>query len=96
MAVYNVGQEVRYLGTFRDTAGALTDPGTVRFYWQPPGAIGTVYSYGDGIVLRAAAGSFYIDRVHTQGGYVTYGWAGTATLTAADYARDFVRYLELT
>jgi hypothetical protein len=92
MGVYNIGQEVRYYGTFADVAGTAYDPGTVRFVIAPPTQPGTYYLYGGGTVLKQNTGTYYTDVILTRGGYWQWGWEGTGTITTTDYGRDFARY----
>jgi hypothetical protein len=91
--VYDIGQEVRYYGTFQDVGGTAYDPGTVNLLFIPPGQTGTYYAYGGGTVLRQAIGTYYFDYRHTAGGYAIWGWEGTGTINTTDYGRDFIRYM---
>jgi len=91
MSTYDVGQEVRYIGTFADSDGTVYNPTTVRFLLVPPGQSGTYYTYPTGIT-RENTGTYYADVVLGAGGYWRYGWEGTGVLTTTAYGRDFARY----
>ena len=91
--VYDIGQEVRYYGTFQDVAGTAYDPGTVNLLFIPPGQTGTYFTFASGSVTRQNTGTYYYDYRHVAGGYTTYGWEGTGTVNVATYDRDFTRYM---
>ena len=42
---YDLGDLVRLTGTFKNTTGALIDPGTVSFKVRAPGGAVTTYVY---------------------------------------------------
>lgn len=90
---YDIGQDVRYYGTFQDVAGTAYDPGTVNFLFIPPTQQGTYFTYASGSVSRQAIGTYYYDYRHTAGGYAYWGWEGTGTVNTTDYGRDFIRYM---
>jgi hypothetical protein len=94
MGVYDLGDEVQYLGTFTDAVGTLTAPGTVRFVVAPPGLPGTAYAYvgGDGTILNPATGSYTYLLRYDRPGYWAWSWQGTGTINAMAAGRDFVRY----
>ncbi len=99
MSVYDIGQEIRYYGTFTDAAGVAYDPGTVRLaVAQPAGAFAYVGSYVEGTaygsVVRQNTGTYYADLRLTAGGYWRRGWEGSGTLNTTEYDRVFVRYTE--
>ena len=91
--VYDIGQEVRYYGTFQDTLGTAYDPGTVNLLFIPQGNQGTYFTYASGSLTKQNTGTYYFDYRHRAGGYVFYGWEGTGTVNTTDYRRDFIRYL---
>jgi hypothetical protein len=93
--VYDIGQEVRYYGTFQDTGGTAYDPGTVNLLFIPPGQGGTYFSWTgvNGSITKQSVGTFYFDYRHVAGGYTVYGWEGTGTINVATYDRDFIRYM---
>lgn len=92
MSVYDGTTLVRLWGTFTNLGGTLTDAGSVTLTVAPPGAPGTAYTLTSGSVLRDSAGVYYRDYLVTTGGYYTYRWQGSGTVTTADAGRIFVRY----
>ncbi len=92
---YDIGQEVRYYGTFQDVGGTAYDPGTVRLMFLTPGRQGSYFTYTgvNNSIVKQNTGTYYYDYRHTAGGYAYWGWEGTGTINTTDYGRDFIRYM---
>lgn len=59
---YYVGSLVRCGVTFTNAAGGAVDPTSVAFSYLGPGAQQGSYTYGvDAELVRASAGSYYVD-----------------------------------
>ena len=96
---YDEKDPIRLIGTFVNISGVMTDPSAVYLYLVPPaqGKVvpGTIeYTYAQGSLTRAAAGSFYRD-LNPLGpgtwGVWTYSYVGTGNLNAAFAGQFFVR-----
>lgn len=94
---YDVGDSIRLIGTFTNTGGTLTDPTAITLILRP-GTAGTVaYTYADGSIIRAAAGSYYRDLLPIPGtaGFWTYRWEATGNVIAVTEHYFFVRTVEV-
>jgi hypothetical protein len=89
---YDEGQLVRISGTFKDFAGALHDPTTVKVRWQKPDGTITIKTYvTDAEVVRDSIGAYRADiDANTQGTW-KYRWEATGTGQAAKEEEFFVR-----
>jgi hypothetical protein len=95
VSVYDGTTLVRLWGTFQNLGGTLTDAGSVTLFVAPPGMMGTAYTLTSGAVVKSGTGIYYHDYLATGGGYYTFRWQGSGTVTAADGGRIFVRYDEV-
>lgn len=97
MNSYDVGDSIRLIVTFTNTGGTLTDPTAITLIIAP-GTAGTItYTYADGSITRAAAGSYYRDLLPIPGtaGFWTYRWEATGDVIAAVETQFFVRTVEV-
>src|SRR5688572_3402454 len=103
-----IQQLVRLDATFRNRAGALTDPTAVYLLIKTPQPNGGeyfqyVYNSGDNVIVRVNTGMFYANFTPTVAGKFEYRWESTGTAQAAGessfsvdssvfYAKDGQRY----
>jgi hypothetical protein len=89
MNSYDQGDPVRLIGTFLNSAGAMTTPGAVTLYLVPPvqGKVvpGSVtYTLAQGSIQVAAAGSVYYDLLPLPSG--TWGVWSYSFVGSGPYA----------
>jgi hypothetical protein len=90
MNTYQRGDLVRAFGVFRDIAGKLIDPSTVRFRFTPPGASTTTYVFGaDAQLVRDGLGRYRVDVDALAVGTWHYRWESSGVGQAAEEA-DFI------
>lgn len=80
--IYDVGDRVSMTVEFKDTAGTLTDPGTIVLKLLLPDGSSFTYTYPTGIT-KDATGRYSALLTLTQTGTTTYRWEGSTGLTAA-------------
>ena len=84
MNSYDVGDVVRCSGAFANSAGAAVDPTAVLCKVRKPDGTVTTYTYGvDAPLVKAAAGSYYLDVNATEAGIWAYRFYSTGTGQAA-------------
>lgn len=87
MAEYDIGDLIRVTGTFKNDAGAATDPTTVKFVFEKPNETATTYVYlTDAQLVRDSPGVFHVDLVPAAGedGLWLYRWEGTGAVQQAE------------
>jgi hypothetical protein len=85
MNTYEQDNVVRVSVTFKDAAGVLADPTTVKLRVKIGSAEPSEYVYGtDSEVMRDSAGLYHADLAVNAPGTWRYKWLGTGTVTAAD------------
>jgi len=81
---YDIGDVVRFTGTFTNVSGTVTDPTTVTLSIKSPSAI-TSYTYAGGAVTKSGTGVYYKDVSLDAQGTWYWRWVGTgAVATAAE------------
>lgn len=84
MNQYDVGDVVRCAGAFANSAGTAVDPTAVFCKVRKPDGTISTYTYGaDAALVRAGAGSFYVDVEATASGIWHYRFYATGTGQAA-------------
>jgi hypothetical protein len=84
MSAYQIGQVFVVTTTFKNAAGAATDPTTIRLLIKTPDGTETTYLYDtDEEVARVTAGVYKFELYLTQSGNHYYRWVGTGTVIAA-------------
>ena len=93
---YDSGDLVRCTGVFTDSAGAVSDPGTLLFTWRTPtGTYGT-YTYGvDAEVVKDGSGTYHVDLEPTVIGNWWYRWTATGTPTEVTEDHFAVTFQEM-
>jgi hypothetical protein len=103
MNAYDAGDPIRLIGTFLNSAGAMTTPGAVTLYIIPPArpyaaVPGSVtYTLAQGSIQVAAAGSVYYDILPIPSGtwgVWSYSFVGSgpyAAFTDQFFVRQEVR-----
>ena len=82
--VYQKGDLVRVTGQFKDIAGTLIDPGTVKFKFTTPAGVVTTYTYGvDGALIKDSTGNYHVDLSAGEAGPWFYRWENTGAGQAA-------------
>ena len=92
MTDFNPGDIVRVSTTpgFKNIAGTLTDPTTVRLKWRRFDTV-TTWTYGvDSQVVRDSAGLYRADIPVTDAGTHYFRWEGTGAVIAAEESSFFV------
>lgn len=94
---YDVGDSIRLIGTFTNSSGTLTDPTALTLILSAGTCGTTQYTYAQGSITRAAAGSYYRDLLPIPGtpGFWTYRWEATGNVIAAAETQFFVRTPEV-
>jgi hypothetical protein len=78
MSAYEKDQVVRATGTFRDTAGTLVDPTTVKFRTRTPAGVVVEYVYGvDADLVKDSTGIYHFDITFVSSGLWKYRWITT-------------------
>lgn len=84
MNAYDKGDLVRVTGTFKNAAGELLDPGTVRFKFKDPTGLVTTFTYlTDGQLVRDSLGTFHVDIDANSSGDFFYRWESLGSGKAA-------------
>jgi hypothetical protein len=91
VAAYDIGDTVRLTATFKNTAGANTDPTAVACTWKSPDGTVTSYTYAGATITRSEAGIYYVDIAPTVSGNHWYDFTGTGTVAATVEDCIFVR-----
>lgn len=82
---YHVGDLVRCTGSFKNSAGASTDPSGVTAKIKTPAGTTITYIYGvDAQLVKESTGVYYVDVSATTNGTWYYRFAGTGTGQSAD------------
>jgi hypothetical protein len=97
-STYDIGDIVRAIGTFTSTAGANTDPTTVKFLWDTPTSTGptirtrTSTAVGAvGGITKEAAGIYWSEFNATGAGLYEWRFTSTGTITASGESWASVR-----
>lgn len=89
---FDLGDAPRAFGEFRNFAGVLTDPTTVKVSIKKPDATVTTKTYGtDGDVIKQSTGIYYIDINADTTGTWAFRWFSIGTGQAASEQRFRVR-----
>lgn len=82
---FNLDDEVRVTGVFKDDAGAEADPSTVKFKFRPPGsATVTTYVYGTDVQLvKDSTGNYHVDIDANVPGTWKWRWISTGSVKGA-------------
>lgn len=84
MNTYDVGDNIRCVGTFTQSDGTAIDPSTVTFKHKDPSGNVTTLVYGvDVEVVKSATGIYYIDIDIDESGRWNWRVASTGTGQAA-------------
>lgn len=90
-SIFNIGQQVRITGTFRDSSGALTNPTAVSFSYKE-GDTTTTYVYGtDAELVRDSTGVYHVDITPTVAGTIEWRMWSTGTLVQAEQGNFYIR-----
>ena len=92
MNSYVVGNPVHCTVQFKNTGGTATDPTTITAKIRTPAGTITTQTYGDGVLLRSAAGAYYVDVTPTTSGTWSYRFIGAGALVATNEGEFFVQY----
>ena len=90
MADINPGDIVRVSTApgFKDLAGVLTDPTTVRLLWRRHGEATTTWTWTSGSpgpnIVRDSVGLFHADITVVEPGLHYFRWEGTGAVVAAE------------
>jgi hypothetical protein len=85
MASYDLGDIVRVTGTWTDSGGTATDPGTVTFTYTDPSGTATTLTYvTDAEVVKSSTGVYYVDVTANLEGTWFWRWVSTVSGAAAD------------
>lgn len=82
---YTIGATVKMTATFRNTAGAVTDPTTVTCIVKTPAGVETTYTYALTTVDKDSTGIYSKTITTAENGLYQYYFKGTGTV--ADAAR---------
>lgn len=85
-AVYDVGDGIYIVATFRDLTGTAADPTSVTFRLKDP--TGTVTTPS---VLTGSTGVYAAEFTVTRHGTWAYRWEGTGAVQAAEEGKILVR-----
>lgn len=82
---YNVGDVAVLSIEFRDAAGQLADPTTVRLTVKKPSGARQAWVYGtDSALVKDAVGKYHLDYSITVKHRHEYRWEGTGAVQAAE------------
>lgn len=85
MATYDLGDVVRVTGTWTDSDGTATDPGTIVFSYTDPEGTATSLTYGvDAEVVKSSTGVYYVDVTASLEGTWFWRWVATGSGASAD------------
>jgi len=83
--VYQKGDPVTLSEAFRDGAGELVDPDTVKFLYTPPSGVTVELVYGtDAEVVKDSTGNYHVDLTPDEAGQWVYRWESTGSGQAAE------------
>lgn len=68
---------------FKNAAGVLTDPTTVRLLWYRHGEAQTIWLVAAGQVVKDSTGVYHADIPVTEPGLHHFRWEGTGAVVAA-------------
>lgn len=89
---FDIGDITRLTVTFKNLAGTVVDPTTVKIQIKLPTDAFLEYTYLTGIeVIKDSVGTYHIDFLITQGGLHYYKWTGTGAVYAAEESQFFVK-----
>ena len=89
--VYTLGQQVRCIATFKNSAGTATDPTGIIFKYRTPAGVVTTKTYGsDASPYKDTTGVYHHDLVLDESGEWWYGWYGNGAIVATDEERILV------
>lgn len=82
---FDLGDDVRVSGVFKDTNGDEGDPTAVTFKFRPPGAASpTIYVYGtDGELVRDSLGNYHVDIDADLPGTWKWRWIAEGSIKSA-------------
>jgi hypothetical protein len=93
MNTYDVGDEVRCAAAFANSSGTPLDPTAVFCKVRSPSGTVTLYTYGvDAALVRASAGSYYVDVDASQPGKWDYRFWATGTGKTAGESSFYVQF----
>lgn len=85
MTSYDLGDVARVTGTWTDSGGTATDPGTIAFTYTDPNGTDTTLTYvTDAAVVRLSTGVYYVDVTANLEGTWFWRWVSTVSGAAAD------------
>lgn len=85
MTSYDLGDVVRVTGTWTDSGGTATDPGTIAFTYTDPNGTATTLTYvTDAAVVKLSTGVYYVDVTANLEGTWFWRWVSTVSGAAAD------------
>jgi hypothetical protein len=90
MTVVDTGRVLRLQATFRNIAGAGTDPTDVALTIRMPDGNGG-YTHSTPTPTAEGSGVYHYDVQPTVPGEYVYRWDGTGAVTASAGARFYVR-----
>ena len=77
----DLGDKCRLTCTFKNLAGADTDPTAISFKMMVPDGTVTAYVFGvDAELVKSATGIYYVDWITDQAGRHLYRFIGTGTV----------------
>lgn len=89
--VYTLGQQIRLMATFKNSAGTAADPtGVVLKYRDPVTSTVTTKTYGVDSVVKSSTGIYYFDLTLSNPGEWWYRWEGSGAIIATDEERILV------
>lgn len=80
MAQYSFGQTATLTATFKNTAGAETDPTTITLRVTSPSGTETSYTYAASTVSRTSTGVYYKALRMSAAGTWKYRWVATGAV----------------
>jgi hypothetical protein len=85
MTSYDLGDVVRITGTWTDSGGTATDPGTIAFNYTDPNGAATSLTYPtDAEIVKSSTGVYYVDVTASLEGTWFWRWVSTGSGAAAD------------
>ena len=89
---FDIGDITRLTVTFKNLAGTVVDPTTVKIQIKLPESTVVEYIYLiDAEIIKDSVGIYHIDFLITQGGIHYYKWSGTGSVYAAEESQFFVK-----
>lgn len=77
---HDLGDLRRLSATFKDTAGAVTDPGTTTFVMREPDGVATTYVFPTNAELvKDSTGKFHVDWTIAKAGRHAWRFTGTVS-----------------